>query len=87
MNTEGIRMKDANGFDPDISQPEYPLPRGMVGIRINVDDFDEIYKMFLEKGFKNAYGDKTAETSSSGAAVLISPTGFGVNLIQHFQKS
>ena len=86
LNVEGIRMKNSDGFYLDISQPDYPLPRDMVAIRINVDDFDETYKFLKDRGFKDAYENNVTETGSSKSAVVISPTGFGINLIQHISK-
>jgi hypothetical protein len=56
----GIRMKDANGFYLDISQPEgHDLPDA-VGIRMNVRDFDAAYDLLVSRGFKNVYGDGLA---------------------------
>lgn len=86
LNVEGIRMKDANGFCIDISQPEIQLPQDLIAIRINVDDFDEAYQLLISRGFKNVYGDQTVETSSSKSAMLVSPSGFGINLVQHIKK-
>ena len=86
LNVEGIRMKDANGFCLDISQPGIQLPKDMVAIRINVDDFDEAYQLLLSRGFKNFYGDKITETGSAKSAMMISPSGFGINLIQHIKQ-
>ena len=86
LNVEGIRMKDANGFYLDISQPGIELPHDLVGIRINVDDFDEAYALFLSHGFNNVYGDKTNDTGSARSAMMVSPTGFGINLVQHIKK-
>ena len=70
LNVEGIRMKDANGFYLDISMPEV----------------DEAYKMLTERGFKNFYGDKTVEMESSKSALMISPSGFAFNLVQHIKE-
>ena len=86
LNVEGIRMKNSDGFCLDISQPDYPLPRDMVGIRINVDNFDEVYKLLKDHGFRDAYENNVTKTASSKSAVVISPTGFGINLIQHVPK-
>ena len=86
LNVEGIRMKDANGFYLDISQPGVEFPRDLVAIRINVDDFDEAYTLLLSHGFKNIYGDKTNDTGSAKSAMMVSPTGFGINLVQHIKK-
>ena len=83
LNVEGIRMKDANGFYLDISQPDIQIPQDIAVIRMNVDDFDEACKMLQEHGYRNYYGDKTVETKSSRSALMISPSGFAINLIQH----
>ena len=86
LNVEGIRMKDANGFYLDISMPDVQLPQDATVIRINVDDYDEAYKLLAEHGFKNFYGDKAVETKSSRSALMISPSGFAINLIQHIKE-
>ncbi len=86
LKVEGIRMKDSNGFHLDISVPKVPLPRDMVGIRMNVDDFDECYRMLKEKGFKNVYGEDTAITATSRSAVMISPSGCAINLVKHIKN-
>ena len=83
MNVEGIRMMNPDGFYLDISCPDTDLPHDMVGIRMNVDDFDEAYRLLLKNGFKNVYGEKTVDTATSRSAVMISSSGFAVNLIQH----
>ena len=83
LNVEGIRMKNPDGFYLDISSPDTDLPRDMVGIRMNVDDFDSAYQLLLKNGFRNIYGEKTVDTATSRSAVLISPSGFAVNLIRH----
>ncbi len=54
-----------------------------MSIRINVDDYDEAYKMLRDRGFKNLYGDETVSTSSSKAAMMVSPSGFNICIIQH----
>lgn len=87
LNVEGIRMKDANGFYMDISQPETsPIQRDLTAIRMNVDDFDEAYNLLLARGFRNFYGDGTAVTKTSRSAIMISPSGFCINIIQHISK-
>ena len=86
LDVRGIRMKDANGFYVDISQPEMPLERDIATIRMNVDDFDAAYQMLLSRGFKNFYGDHSTETRTSRSAIMIAPSGFSINLIQHIRK-
>ena len=85
LNVEGIRMKDANGFYLDISMPDTQLPQDITVIRMNVDDFDEAYRMLTERGFRNYYEDKIVETRSSKSALMISSSGFAFNLIQHIK--
>lgn len=80
-----IRMKDENGFHLDIVKPDKEQERDMVGIRMNVDDFDGAYKMLSERGFKNIYGDETVSTSSSKAAMMASPSGFVICVIKHIK--
>jgi hypothetical protein len=85
LDVTGIRMKDANGFYLDISQSEYVPEKDLVAIRVNVDDFDEAYKILIDRGFKNLYGNKKVITKSSNSAMLISPSGFAINLIHHIK--
>jgi len=80
-----IRMKDTSGFYLDILNPEGDLPRDMVGIRMNVDVFDEAYSVLLKHGFRNAYDEETVSTSTSKAAMMVSPSGFSICIIQHLK--
>ena len=86
FDVKGIRLKDANGFNLDISQPD-TLPTGhdLVAIRMNVDDFDESYQLLVKNGFRNYYGDSTASTRTGKSAIMISSTGFVINLVQHIK--
>ena len=82
------RMKDANGFHIDISNPSLQLPQDIVAIRMNVDNFDDAYKLLLDHGFKNALGDeRIAETGTSRNAVMRSPSGYMIVLIQHINNT
>ena len=86
LNVEGIRMKDANGFYVDISQAEaLPIPQDLMAIRMNVDSFKEAYDMLTERGFQNYYGEKTADTKTSKSAIMISPSGYVINLVEHLK--
>ena len=62
------------------------LPQDVTVIRMNVDNYDEAYKMLTEHGFKNFYGDKAVETKSSKSALMISQSRFAINLVQHIKK-
>ena len=86
LDATACRMKDASGFHIDIVNTSLQLPQDIVTIRMNVDDFDEAYKLLREHGFKNALGDdRIAETGSSRNAVMSSPSGFKLTLIQHIK--
>lgn len=83
LDVTGIRMKDSGGFYLDISQPNMQMPQDLAAIRMNVDNFAEAYALLTAHGFKNFYGDQTVGTKSSESAIMISPSGFVINLIQH----
>ena len=55
-------------------------------IRMNVRDFDEAFEFLTSKGFKNAQGDRITDTGSSKATMMVSPSGFAINLIEHIRK-
>ena len=86
MDVTGIRMKDANGFYLDISEADAPVPNDLVSIRMNVDNFEEAYDLLIAKGFKNFYGDRAIPSKSAKSAIMISPSGFTINLIQRIKK-
>ena len=79
-----FRLKNANGFSLDIVH-NGTLPSDLTGIRINVDDFDEAYKLFKAQGFEEYVNDGTINTASSKFVLLKSPSGFIINLIQHIK--
>lgn len=85
LNVTGIRMKDKNGFYLDISENQAIPVEAVTCIRMNVDDFDEAYQLLLSKGFKNFYVDHTADTPTSVSAMMISPSGYMINLIKHIK--
>ena len=78
------RMKDANGFHVDVVQVDH-LPQDITAIRMNVDDFDEAYAFLTAHGFKNAQGEKVTDTGSSHATMMVSPSGFAINLAKHIK--
>ena len=80
-----FRMKDPGGFYLDILQSKDGAQSDTVGIRMNVDDFDAACELLLQHGFKNVYGDDTVATKSSKAAMMVSPSGFRISVIQHIK--
>ena len=85
LDVTGIRMKNADGFYLDISQADALPVDTLTAIRMNVDDFDEAYQMLLARGFKNFYGDQAVSTAPAASAIMISPSGFVINLVQHIK--
>ena len=86
FGVKGIRMRDANGFYLDISQSNAGPEQDLMAIRMNVDDFDSAYSLLLSHGFRNFYGDHRTETKTSHSAIMISPSGYVINLIEHIHK-
>lgn len=86
LGVTGIRMKDANGFYLDVSQNDHLPVEAVEAIRMNVDDFDEAFQLLLDRGFKNYYGDHVVENPTSRSAVMIAPSGFMINLVQHIKQ-
>ncbi|MCR5421723.1 MAG: VOC family protein [Lachnospiraceae bacterium] len=81
-----VRMTDANGFHVDVARVEN-MERDMTTIRMNVRDFNEAYEFLKSRGFKNATGtDHTANSESSISCLMISPSGFSIQLTQHIRK-
>ena len=81
-----VRMTDANGFHVDVARVQ-SMEKDMTTMRMNVRDFDEAYEFLKSKGFKNASGeDRSVESTSSRSCLLISPTGFSIQLTQHIRK-
>lgn len=79
-----INMKSADGFHVDIAKVEH-MPKDLMAIRMNVDDFDEAYEFLTAHGFKNAQGEKVTDTGSSHATLMVSPSGFAINLVKHIK--
>ncbi len=81
-----IRMTDGNGFNVDVARVE-SMERDMTTMRMNVRDFDEAYEFLKSRGFKNARGeDHTVESKSARSCLMISPSGFSIQLTQHIRK-
>ncbi len=78
------RMKDANGFHIDIAGVQ-SMEKDMTIIRMNVDDFDEGFKLLTEKGFTRNGGGAPVETESNKSALMVSPSGFAFDLCQHIK--
>ncbi len=87
LDVTGIRMKDNNGFAVDISVPNADLPQDIASIRMNVDNFEQAYDLLVSHGFRNYYGDHIVQRNSSKSALMIAPSGFSINLVQHIKDN
>ncbi len=50
---------------------------------MNVRDFKEAYDFLISRGFKNLQGDKITDTGTSYATIMVSPSGYSINLAEH----
>ncbi len=81
-----VRMTDPNGFHVDVARVE-SMEKDMTTMRMNVRDFDEAYEFLKSRGFKNASGeDRSVDSASSRSCLMISPSGFSIQLTQHIRK-
>ena len=78
-----VRMKDANGFHVDITGVKQ-LERDMTIIRMNVDDLDEAYNLLAAHGFKAQDGSASL-TPSSKSVLMVSPSGFAIDIVKHIK--
>ena len=81
-----MRYTGENGKVFHVDVTSAPVERDITTIRMNVRDFDEAYKLLEEKGFKNAQGEKITHTGSSIATMMVSPSGFAINVGEHIQE-
>lgn len=82
----GFRMKDAEGNGISIAQVN-KIPRDMIAVQMNVDDFDEAMELFKSHGFTNMRGEgNVIDTGSSKTAVMVAPSGFAVNVVYHVKN-
>ena len=83
-DVQSYRMKNEDGYHVDVADVDN-ITFDMEYIRINVDDFDAAYEIFMKHGFTNPRGDGTIDQKSSKTASLIAPTGYRVALVQHIK--
>ncbi len=77
------RMKDSNGFHVDVVKA--PVPQDMTSIRMNVDNFDEVYEIFSAHGFKGTETE-ARNTGTSRSMMMVSPSGFSITVTEHIKK-
>ena len=82
----GFRMKDAEGHGISIAQVNQ-IPRDMLAVQMNVSDFDEAMELLKSHGFTNMRGEgNVIDTGSSKTAVMVSPSGFAINVVYHVKN-
>ena len=87
INDAGITsvcLKNADGFHVDVASSQR-VPKDIQMIRMNVDNFEEAYAYLVERGFQNAQGDRITDTGSAHATMMVSPSGFAINLVKHIK--
>ena len=87
-NFKDVVMKNQDGFKVDVLSVDKIADSdsdAILGIRMNVDDFDEAYKFLTDRGFKNLQGDKVSDTGTSKATLMVSPSGFFFDLAEHIK--
>lgn len=81
-----VRMTNSSGFHVDIARVE-SMERDMTTMRMNVRDYDEAYEFLKAHGFKNVRDDEhTVESKSARSCLMISPSGFSIQLTQHIRN-
>ena len=86
ISTVSMRYENEDGkvFHVDVAQAS--VPQDISTIRMNVRDFDEAYKLLEEKGFRNSQGDRITNTGTSKATLMVSPSGFTINVAEHIRE-
>ena len=82
----GVVLQNEEGFRVNIVESK-TLPReSLTGIRMNVDNFDEAYELLTSRGFVKAPGCDIVDTGSAKALLMMAPSHFLLELIQHIKK-
>ena len=84
-----VRMRytgeDGKTFHVDVARVE-SMTQDTTTMRMNVRDFDEAYEFLKTHGFKNASADEhTVESKFAKSCLMISPSGFSIQLTQHIK--
>ena len=80
-----VRMKYGD-FRLDITTSDR-FPQNNTLIRMNVDNIEEAVSLMLDHGFSNAMGDGVIiEADYFRGAHMVSPSGFGIMIMEHRKK-
>jgi len=83
---QSCRMVDSNGFVVAVATTTGAAERDATNVHMNVDNFDEARELLLAHGFKSVTNDTATNTGSAKADVLVSSSGFCINLVEHLKK-
>lgn len=79
------RMKNADGCCVEVSMANQ-VPHDYVGIRMNVDNFDEAYNILTAHGFEKAPGVEPVFENNARCLLMRGPSGLLIDLIQHVKN-
>ncbi|SDB60973.1 hypothetical protein SAMN02910317_03256 [Ruminococcaceae bacterium FB2012] len=85
---ERFRMKNSGGYHVDIAQIA-DLPRDISLIRMNVSNLDEAFEFLTARGSRMARHEAAKDTVRTGSSkfnIMVSPSGFPINITQHIKK-
>lgn len=78
------RMKNEGGFHVDISKTD-KLPKDLMTIRMNVDNFDVAYDILLKHGFTHTKNGQVTTLRTAKYVTMVSPSGFYISIVQHMK--
>lgn len=84
-NVTDVRMRNSEGFHVDISQGDGEWTM----IRMNVDNLEEATELLKAHGFRMARHEAASETVDTGTSklnIMVSPSGFIVDVSQHIKE-
>ena len=79
------RMKNADGCCVEVTRANQ-VPHDYVGIRMNVDNFDEAYNILAAHGFEKAPGVEPLFVNNARCLLMRGPSGLLIDLIQHIKE-
>ena len=80
-----VRMKHPNGYHVDVVSKSTKNDADEMLIRVNVDDFEEAYRLMTAHGFKNIHGDETIDVKSARSASMEGPSGARIAIVKHIK--
>lgn len=79
-----IKLFEELGFEKHHTKDSLSGREDIVGVRMNVDNFDEAREMLESHGFKPSPAGIVTDSSSKSVG-MYSPSGFSFSLVQHIK--